>query len=249
MIRSISSGFGSLVLITILAVQGSSAASLAQVDASTKPKTGTAATTATVPSKTTPAKTASAKTASAKATPAKTAAKPDSKKAATDKPTTDAAAGKPLLVATYGDWGAYAAKAGPSKTCYALAQPKDRAPANLKRDPAFIFIADRPAENVRNEISIIVGFDVKGSDPAPGAAAAAASDASVEVGATKFALIAKGSNLWLKNAAEEGPMIAAMRKNSKLTVQAASLKGNVTTDDYSLLGLAQALDRAQKECQ
>ena len=79
--------------------------------------------------------------------------------------------------------------------------------------------------------------------------AAAVPEASAEVGTKKFILIAQGSNLWLKNAAEEGPMIAAMRKNGKLTVQAASLRGNVTTDDYSLKGLGQALDRVQKECQ
>ena len=271
MIRSIPFAFGSLVLITILTLAGLPAVSLAQDAAPTKPKTGTAATTAPVSSKTAPAKPAAAKptaskttTASktspakpilAKATPAKTVTKPDAKPTAPAKPAEhagDAAAAKPLLVATYGDWGAYAAKAGPSKTCYALAQPKDREPSNLKRDPAFIFIADRPAENVHNEVSIIMGFDVKGGQPATAAAgnaAAAVPDASVSVGSAKFVLIAKGPNLWLKNAAEEGPMIAAMRKNAKLIVQAASLKGNVTTDDYSLLGLGQALDRAQKECQ
>jgi hypothetical protein len=235
MIRSILSGFRSLVLFTIFALAGSPAPSLAQDAVPAKPKTGTAATTAAVSSK--------------------TATKPDPKKATAGKPAGqpgDAAAGKPLLVATYGDWGAYAAKAGPSKTCYALAQPKDRAPSNLKRDPAYIFIADRPAENVHNEVSIIMGFDVKSGGDAAGAAGKAAAvvpEPSVEVGPAKFILVAKGGNLWLENAAEEGPMIAAMRKSSKLVVQAASLKGNVTTDDYSLAGLAQALDRAQKECQ
>ena len=239
MIRSILSGFRSLVLFTIFALAGSPAPSLAQDAVPAKPKTGTAATTAAVSSKT---------------APSKTATKPDPKKAAAEKPAEhpgDAAAGKPLLVATYGDWGAYAAKAGPSKTCYALAQPKDRAPSNLKRDPAYIFIADRPAENVHNEVSIIMGFDVKSGGDAAGAAgkaAAAVAEPSAEVGSAKFILVAKGGNLWLKNAAEEGPMIAAMRKSSKLIVQATSLKGNVTTDDYSLSGLAQALDRVQKEC-
>jgi hypothetical protein len=242
MIRSILSGPASLVLLTGLALAGSPAPSLAQDAVPAKPKTGTNA----VSSKTTPAKVIPAKTTLAKTTPATTATKPDPKKVG-EKPGGDAIPGKPQLVATYGDWGAYAAKVGASKTCYALAQPKDRAPSNLKRDPAYIFIADRPAENVRNEVSIIMGFDVKGGDAPAGAGSAAAP--SVEVGPTKFSLVAKGSNLWLANAAEEGPMIAAMRKSGKLVVRAASLKGNVTTDDYSLSGLAQALTRMQKECQ
>lgn len=260
MIRSIRSDFRSFALVTIFAVVAASAPSLAQDAVPAKPKTGPAAHAAVVSSKTatvkvTPAKAAFAKPEAAKTTASKTAAKPDLKKAAAEKPAEhqgDAPAGKPMLVATYGDWGAYAAKNGATRTCYALAQPKDRAPANLKRDPAYIFIADRPAENVHNEVSIIMGFDVKSSDaakPMAGKTAADGAEASAEVGPTKFVLVAKGSNLWLANAAEEGPMIAAMRKTGKLIVQAPSLKGNVTTDHYSLSGLAQALDRIQKECQ
>src|SRR5665213_3089696 len=58
---------------------------------------------------------------------------------------------KPVQVATFGDWGAFLAEAGKDKTCYALAQPKERDPASLKRDPAYVFIPTRPGENIRNE--------------------------------------------------------------------------------------------------
>jgi hypothetical protein len=174
-----------------------------------------------------------AKAAPAKTTPAKTAAKTAPAAAA-------APSGKPVLVATYGDWGAYSAQTGKSKTCYALAQPKDRAPASLKRDPAYIFISTRPAEGVRNEISFVMGFTIK---PADGS-----TDPQVKVGSSTIAMVAEGTNLWVKNAAEEGQLLDAMKKNQKLTVRAASAKGNVTTDTYSLSGLGQAIDRVQKEC-
>src|ERR1700722_6276936 len=68
--------------------------------------------------------------------------------------------GKPLLVASFGDWGVYQTQAAKGRVCYTLAQPKDRAPADLKRDAAYAFISDRPGEGVRNEISFIMGFDV-----------------------------------------------------------------------------------------
>lgn len=157
---------------------------------------------------------------------------------------------KPLLVASYGDWGAYAAKVGASKTCYALAQPKDREPSDLKRDPAYIFISERPAENVHDEVAIIMGFDVKGGEEkvASGKAAADAPAATAEVGSEKFTLLAQSNKLWLENIAKEGPMIAAMRKSGKLIVRAASLKGRETIDEYSLSGFAQALDRVHQEC-
>ena len=40
---------------------------------------------------------------------------------------------KPVLVANVGDWSVYVATNGRDRQCYALAQPKDRAPSNLKR--------------------------------------------------------------------------------------------------------------------
>ena len=39
-----------------------------------------------------------------------------------------------------------------------------------------------------------------------------------------------------------------MRKGVKLEIRAASVKGNASTDSYSLSGFSQAMDRLQKEC-
>jgi hypothetical protein len=169
------------------------------------------------------------------------ASKTGSKNAAAkkaDAKTPDVKGGKPVQVASFGDWGAFLAQgSGKDKTCYALAQPKDRAPAALKRDPAYVFISNRPGENVRNEVSIIMGFQMKDG-----------SEAHAEVAGASFDLVAKGKNAWVKNPAEETQFIDAMKKGSKLVVKAPSIKGNVTTDSYSLAGLAQALERVHKEC-
>jgi hypothetical protein len=145
--------------------------------------------------------------------------------------------GKPVLLENYHDWGAYMAR-GKEKTCYALASPKERAPSTAKRDQAYVFISSRPGENVRNEVSIIMGFAMKDN-----------SDAKAEIGNASYDLIAKGTNAWVKNAAKEPQFVDDMKKGSKLTIKAASSKGNQTTDSYSLAGLSQALDRVQKECQ
>lgn len=145
-------------------------------------------------------------------------------------------AGKPAQLASYGDWNVFLAHTEKSKTCYALATPKDRAPAGLNRDPAYVFISNRPGENVRGEVSIIVGFPVKEDG------------ARVEISGSSFALVVKGANAWIKNQAEEPKFVDALKKGAKLTIKAASLKGNVTTDTYSLSGLSQALERVEKEC-
>jgi hypothetical protein len=173
-------------------------------------------------------------TASAKTNPkaAKPAPKADQSGAASADTTKT---GKPSQLASYGDWGVFVAQGENAKTCYALATPKDRVPAGLKRDPAYVFIANRPAENVREEVSIIMGFPMKEGGRA-------------EIAGSGFALIAKGANAWIKNQAEEAKFVDAMKKGAKLIVKAPSLRGHVTTDSYSLTGLAQALERVAKEC-
>jgi hypothetical protein len=185
--------------------------------------------------------------------PAKKKAKATAAKAADkEAPAEKSAAAKPLLVASFGDWGVYQTQAAKGRVCYTLAQPKDRVPADLKRDPAYAFISDRPGEGVRNEISFIMGFDV-----ANAVEDAADADpkkkpenkqAMATVGDQAFELLAKNANLWVKNAAKENQLVAEMRKAAKLQVKASSKRGHTTTDTYSLAGFSQALDRVQKDC-
>lgn len=150
----------------------------------------------------------------------------------TDTSKTDAS-GKPVQVASFGDWGAYLAK-GKTKTCYTLASPKDRKP-DVKHPAAYVFIADRPAEKVHNEVSIIMGFPVKDG-------------AQAKVGTSSFDLVAKGANAWIKNPADEAKFVEALKHSGKLVVKAAPTRGPATTDMYVLAGFKQALDRVTKEC-
>ena len=189
--------------------------------------------------------------AAAVAAPAPTETKP------AEKSKSDAPAAKPELIGSYGDWSVFHSQSGKNKICYALAQPKSRDPDDLKRDPGYAFISERPSEGVRNEVSLIMGFDV--GAPSAESDAKEGGDAkdkkksklvapTAEVGDTSFDLLPKGANLWVKNAAQESALVAEMRKGKSLIVKATSKKGNLTTDTYSLSGFAQAIDRALKDC-
>lgn len=145
--------------------------------------------------------------------------------------------GQATLVQSYGDWGVYTTAAGRPKVCYALSQPKSRSPANLKDLPGYLFVATRPAERVRNEISLIMNFDLKEG-----------LDHQAALGRDQFTLVAKGKNLWVKNPAEEARVVEAMKRASDLTVKGTSAKNNATADKYSLKGFGDALERVQKEC-
>ena len=173
--------------------------------------------------------------ANAPAKPA-TAQKPAQaqKPAAGQKPAAASAVpqGQPVQIATFGDWGVFASDTQRGRVCYALSQPKERIPKDLKRDPGYLFISTRPSEGVRNEISIITGFPTKNN-----------ADGEMTIGGTKYVLVQKDNSAWLKNPAEDPAALETMKKGSTLTAKTTSVRGNATTDRFSLNGLGQALDR------
>jgi hypothetical protein len=152
-----------------------------------------------------------------------------------------AAAGsaEPTLLGQFGSWGAYTATPGGKKVCFALAKPASSKtiPANRPRDPAYAFISTRPAEKVSNEVSIMIGYQLK-----PGY------ESTLDVGGAKFAMYTQGDGLWIKNAAEEERLVEALRKGGDVTVKGLSAKGTETIDSFSMKGLAQALDKVSQEC-
>jgi hypothetical protein len=146
---------------------------------------------------------------------------------------------QPTLLGTFGDWGAYTASPGGKKVCFALAKPSksETTPPNRPRDPAFLFVSSRPAEKVKDEVSIIIGYGFKAN-----------TDATLELAGASYAMYTQADGAWLKNAAEEAKLVEAMRKGGDLTVKGTSARGTGTTDVFSLKGLAQALDKVGEEC-
>lgn len=166
-------------------------------------------------------------------------AAPTPAKPAAAAPAAAAGGAEPTLVGQFGSWGAYTATPNGKKVCFALAKPASSKtnPANRPRDPAYAFISTRPAEKVTNEVSIMIGYQLK-----PG------SKSTLEVGGARYAMYTQGDGLWIKNAAEEERMVEALRKAADVTVKGVSAKGTETTDTFSLKGLAQALDRLAQDC-
>jgi invasion protein IalB len=172
------------------------------------------------------------------------AAKPAVSKPATPKTTAAAppsipGAPEPLLLGQFGEWGAYSATPNGRKVCFALAKPVSAAtnPPNRPRDQAWMFISSRPGEKVRDEVSVVFGYGLKPN-----------SDANIEIAGGSYAMNTLGDGAWVKNPAEEPRLVETLRKGLDVTIKGTSAKGTVSTDVYSLKGLAQALDRIGQEC-
>jgi hypothetical protein len=120
-----------------------------------------------------------------------------------------------------------------------LAKPakSETTPPNRSRDQAFLFVSSRPAEKVKDEVSIIIGYGFKPN-----------TDATLELGGASYAMYTQADGAWIKNAAEEAKLVEAMRKGGDATIKGTSARGTGTTDVFSLKGLAQALDKVGEEC-
>src|SRR5262249_59721898 len=108
--------------------------------------------------------------------------------------------------------------------------------ARHKAAPRFLSAPPRAAGKVKKGGSVIMGYPFK-----PNSAATA------EIGTAKFAMYTQNDGAWIKNVAEEARMVDAMRKGADLTVKGTSGRGTQSTDQYSLKGLAQALDKIEQE--
>lgn len=150
---------------------------------------------------------------------------------------TAAAAQQPTSIGTFSGWNAYAVDTAKGKVCYALAQPSERKPEGLNRDPAYLFISTRPSERVKNEVSVILGYPARNG-----------SEATLSIGGSPFTLYTKEDGAWVRESGDEAKLVDAMRRGRDLTVKATSGRGNTTTDTYSLAGISAALDKVAQEC-
>src|SRR5690606_36307787 len=114
---------------------------------------------------------------------------------------------QPSLLQQYGDWGVYTGVNGGNKVCFALSQPTsaETDPPNRPRGQIYLFVSTRPADNVRNEVSVIIGYPFRSN-----------SDATAVVVSEKFIFQTQDDNAWLKNPAEESKLVDAIRRGADL---------------------------------
>ena len=64
-------------------------------------------------------------------------------------------------VGKFKDWESFVLLQDGNKTCFAQSIPVVRAPKKLKREPSRLFVSFRPAENIKNEVSVTNGYEFK----------------------------------------------------------------------------------------
>ena len=135
------------------------------------------------------------------------------------------------------DWESFVLLQEGNKICFAQSVPVVRAPKKLKRDPSRLFVSFRPAENIKNEISVTNGYEFKLKTPV-----------AAKSGKKTYDLFSKGRFAWVVDNEDEKKLITTMKKASRLMIIGNSDKGDQTTDHYSMMGFTKAYSSAKKNC-
>ena len=135
------------------------------------------------------------------------------------------------------DWESFVLLQNENRICFAQSIPVIRAPKKLKRDPSRLFVSFRPAENIKNEVSVTNGYEFQPKAPV-----------TAKSGKKAYNLFSKGRFAWVVDNEDETKLIVTMKKASRLMIVGNSDKGNQTTDHYSMMGFTKAYNIAKKSC-
>jgi hypothetical protein len=140
-------------------------------------------------------------------------------------------------VGKFKDWESFVLSQDGNKTCFAQSIPVVRAPKKLKRDPSRLFVSFRPAENIKNEVSVTNGYEFK-----------LKASVTAKSGKKSYDLFSKDRFAWVVDSNDESKLILIMKKASRLMIIGKTNKNDQTTDHYSMMGFTKAYNTAKKSC-
>lgn len=145
-------------------------------------------------------------------------------------------------VAAKTDWAVFEEQ--DPKECWAVSAPKetvntrDGRVVSVRRGEILLMAFFRPAAGVKGQLGFTGGYPFAGG-----------STVTLDVDGAQYELFTEGEWAWPASAADDGKIIAAMKRGSNAVLTARSARGTVTKDLFSLLGFTAALDEADKRCQ
>ncbi len=140
-------------------------------------------------------------------------------------------------IGKYKDWEAMVVMDADGKVCFAQSLPILQAPKPNQRD-AKLFVAFRPNDNIKNEVSVTPGYEFNKNNSVTAAS-----------GKNKFIFDIKEQGFaWIADNKIELKMIKQMRKGSRIMITGYNQQGSQTIDHYSLLGFTKAYNASRKAC-
>ena len=140
------------------------------------------------------------------------------------------------------DWSVFAVGEGADKVCWIVSKPKrwearrGGSRVEVNRGDIYLMVANRPAQNVRDEVSLVVGYPLKPD-----------STVRLDIGSDSFAMFVEDDTAWTQPA-DDSRVVAAMRRGVEAVATGVSARGTTTIDTFSLLGFTAALEQSAELC-
>ena len=145
-------------------------------------------------------------------------------------------------VAAQTDWSVFV-EDNPTE-CWSVSSPKssvntrDGRQVSVNRGDILLFVAYRPANQVKGEVSFTGGYEFRDG-----------SQVTMEIGSDSFTMFVNGETAWPATPADDQKIITAMKRGTTATVTGVSQRSGTTTKDtFSLLGFTAALEEAERRC-
>jgi hypothetical protein len=140
-------------------------------------------------------------------------------------------------IGDYGDWSAFQFTEDGNTACYMASQPKKAEGDYSKRGEIYAIVTHRPAENRRDEVSIVAGYIYEKD-----------TWVDVTIDDKPFKLFTHDDGAWAPDKDTDKQMVSAMIKGRTMVVKGTSSRGTETTDTYSLTGFTKAHEAIDKAC-
>jgi len=141
------------------------------------------------------------------------------------------------LIGEFRDWTAYSATEGAGRICFALSKPVEVTPTPDGFTEAWLYLTNRPAESVANEVNLVAGFTFAPDTPA-----------TVTISGNVFELFTQGDAAWLLDPARNTALASAMRAGSTMVVEGTSDRGIKIRETFSLSGATAASRAIESGC-
>ena len=151
--------------------------------------------------------------------------------------TATASAQQVRLLGEHRAWSSYAANDATGPVCFAMTKPESVAPTPDGYSQAYLYITNRPAENVTTEFNLVAGFAFQPD-----------SKATIDVSGQVFNLFTQNDAAWLDDAGQAVELASAMRAGSSMTVEGTTAAGIKVTQNYSLSGATAAQQSIGSGC-
>ena len=146
--------------------------------------------------------------------------------------------------ATFKDWRLFVSRQNTIKSCYIVGEPRTMQPRTARRGAVFLSVSHRPAQGVRGEVNVQIGYPFSAS-----------SNPFAKIGADEFSFFTgvqaqNGADeaAWLIKLKQQPRMVRAMKRGTTLIFKGTSARGTLTTDRYSLRGFTAAMRAMDAAC-